>query len=411
MKHDIWIAGASMTPFGIHTTQSVKDLTREALTAVLADAGAEPGDLEAAVFSNVAQAPLEEQFAVRGQIALRAAGIDRIPIHNVENGCGSAGSALHVAVAMVRAEMCDVALAIGVDKLNVGSWEHQMKIMNNGLDVEDREAALRQAMAIGGYVEPTEANGHRTFMMDVYASWARGHMRDFGTTQAQFAAASAKNHQHSVHNPKSHFRKPFTVDQVLAARQLAFPITVPMCSPITDGAAAAIICSEIGLKRLKGNRSRAVRIRACALVSGSERDPRDWKKHIGHRAALKAYAEAGVGPTEISVAEVHDATVVGEIIQSECLELVPWGEGGPSAAAGITTIGGRIPINPSGGLESKGHPVGATGLGQIYELVTQLRGEANGRQVEGARLAIAENGGGIVGLEEASCTMTILSRN
>ncbi|MBI2962169.1 MAG: thiolase family protein, partial [Deltaproteobacteria bacterium] len=141
-----------------------------------------------------------------------------------------------------------------------------------------------------------------------------------------------------------------------------------------------------------------------------ERRPEEVGKHIGRRAALQAYAQAGLGPEDMSLAEVHDATAMGEIIQTETLGFCAFGDGGPTAARGETAIGGRIPINPSGGLESKGHPIGATGLGQIFELVTQLRGEAGARQVEGARFAIAENGGGIYGIEEAACCVTILGR-
>src|SRR5271168_1487904 len=204
-----------MTPFGVHPTTSVKELTRLALMEALSDAVADMNQIDAAVFSNVAQSPLEGQHASRGQIALRAAGLDGIAIHNVENGCGSAGSALNVAVALVRSEMSDIVLAIGAEKLNVGDWDKQMLIMNSGLDVEDREAAYREAMSVGGFDDSKEGSGRRTFMMNVYASWARGHMRDFGTTQRQFAAVAAKNHMHSVHNPRSHFRKPMTIDQVL----------------------------------------------------------------------------------------------------------------------------------------------------------------------------------------------------
>jgi acetyl-CoA acetyltransferase len=408
---EAWIAGVGMTDFGVHRDRTVKDLTREALALALDDAGAELSHLEAAMFANVGQAPLEGQFTTPGQISLRAAGLGGIPVVNVENACASGSTALQMAVACVLSGTVDVALAIGVEKLNVGDWDRQMTLFDGVLDAADPEAALREAMSVGGYRDPAEVPGRRTRMMDVYAAWGRGHMRDFGTTQEHFAAVAAKNHAHSATNPKSHFRRPMSREEVLAGRPLAFPLTVPMCAPLTDGGAAAIVCSERGLQRLRGRRSRAVRVRACVLVSGVERDPHDWSRHVGRRAALKAYETAGFGPHDLSVAEVHDATAVGEIIQTECLGLCAPGEGGPLAARGETSLGGRIPVNPSGGLESKGHPLAATGLGQIYELVLQLRGEAAGRQVAGAKLAIAENGGGILGVEEATCCVTILARD
>jgi acetyl-CoA acetyltransferase len=246
--------------------------------------------------------------------------------------------------------------------------------------------------------------------MDVYAAFARQHMKQFGTTQRQLAAVASKNHAHSRHNPLSQYRNAFTIEEVMAAPPITYPLTLPMCSPVSDGAAAVIVCNEEGLRRLGTDRSRAIRVLASVLCTGSDRDPSEVEKHCSARAARQAYEKAGVSPSEISLAEVHDATAMGEIIQVENLGFCEFGEGGSLAERGETSIGGRIPVNPSGGLESKGHPVGATGIAQVYELVAQLRGEAGARQVEGARLAIAENGGGLYGIEEAVACVTILSR-
>jgi len=291
--------------------------------------------------------------------------------------------------------------------------ERNMAVLNGAWDVHGVDEVLSNLERLGAGVGTREADGtanaQRSVFMDVYAALAKQHMRRFGTTQRQLAAVAAKNHHHSVANPLAQYRTDYTVDQVLAARPISWPLTLPMCSPISDGAAAVIVCREEALPRFTAKR--AIRVYASALASGSNRDAEDLDRHICRRAAAKAYERAGVGPSEMSVAEVHDATAMGEILQSENLQLCPLGDGGPLAERGETSIGGRIPINPSGGLESKGHPIGATGLGQIHELVTQLRGESGARQVTGARFGIAENGGGFHGFEEASACVTILGQS
>ncbi|MBU6471991.1 MAG: thiolase family protein, partial [Alphaproteobacteria bacterium] len=246
--------------------------------------------------------------------------------------------------------------------------------------------------------------------MAIYAALCRYHMKTYGTTQRQLAAVCAKNHHHSVHNPFSQFRKDFTVEEVLAAPPITYPLTLPMCAPLSDGAAAAILCTEEGLKRIGADKNRAIKIAASVLKSFTHRDMADLEQGVGRRAAKAAYEIAGLGPEDMDVAEVHDASAMGEIIQAENMGFVPYGEGGPAAERGDFTLGGRIPINTSGGLESKGHPLGATGIGQLFELVTQLRGEAGARQVAGARHAIQENGGGLVGVEEGAVAVHILSR-
>lgn len=221
---------------------------------------------------------------------------------------------------------------------------------------------------------------------------------------------AAKNHGHSVHNPLAQYREAMSVERVLAAAPISYPLTLPMCSPVSDGAAAAIVCNAAALQRLRGDARRAVRVLACVLQTGSDRAASDLESHLVRKGAQRLYEQAGVPPQDVDVAEVHDATAIGEVLQSELLGLVPMGQGGPAAERGETRIGGRIPINPSGGLESKGHPIGATGLGQVFELVMQLRGEAGGRQVDGARIALAENGGGLAGIEEAVACLTLLGR-
>jgi acetyl-CoA acetyltransferase len=284
-------------------------------------------------------------------------------------------------------------------------------VFDGGWDVHNAKAATARLLELGADMEDPDGNedtGQRSIFMDVYAALAKFHMKTFGTTQEHIAAAAAKNHDHSQHNPLSQYREPMTLDEVLTARKISWPLTLPMCSPISDGAAAAVLCRQDELYRF--DRGRAVKVEATVLRSGSERKPEEVDKHITHLAANLAYEEAGLGPGDMDVAEVHDATAFAEIQQIENLGFCGFGEGGPMTLAGDTRLGGRIPVNPSGGLESKGHPVGATGLAQVYELVAQLRGEAGGRQVEGARYGIAENGGGFHGIEEAAACLTILGR-
>ena len=405
---EIYVAGVSMTRFAPQPERSIKGLVHEAVTGALADAGARRRDIGAAFFANAGQGALEGQVAIRGQIALRSMGIEKIPVVNVENACASGSSAFNMAVAYLRAGNTDVALAVGAEKLCFDDQQKVMSIFEGGWDVHNRDETYRRLQAMGDGIEVPEVEGHRTVSMDIYSSFARAHMKSFGTSQRQLAAVSAKNHWHSQFNDKAHFRKPMSIEEVLAGRALSYPLTVPMCSPLSDGAAAAVLCTREGLRRLQAERP--VKVLASVLAMGSDRPARDWSQHIGRRVANLAYEQAGIGPEDISVAECHDASSVGELIYTEMLGFCGLGEGGVFAESGATRLGGEIPVNPSGGLECKGHPLGATGLAQIYELATQLRGAAGQRQVEGARFAIAENAGGLYGIEDATTCITILGK-
>jgi len=349
---------------------------------------------------------------VGGQIALRDMGIGGIPVTNVENACASGSTAFHQAYAYLRAGMADVALAVGAEKLYHHDRARSFNVFNGAWDVHGVEGLTAALAGLGEGVEPppgraTDA-GVRSVFMDVYAALTKQHMKLYGTTERQLAEVAAKNHHHSTMNPLSQYRMDLSVDDVLAARMISWPLTLPMCAPISDGAAAAILVREEALGRF--DRSRAIRIRASVLASGADRRPEDLQHHVCRIAARRAYEQAGIGPSEVSVAEVHDATAFGEILQTENLGFCEPGQGGWIAERGETRLGGRLPVNPSGGLESTGHPIGATGLGQIHELVLQLRGEAGARQVAGARIGLAENGGGFHGSEEAAACITVLSR-
>jgi len=410
---NVYIAGIAMTVFGRHTERSLDDLAREALDGALKDAGCEAGDPGIAFYAGMTNGPLQGQIAIPGQVVFSKIGIEGIPVFNVENACASGSSAVNLAVQSLRAGTTDVALALGAEKMNIPDKLKAFSIFEAGWDVSRADENYQTLVKMGEGVEvPPGSESDKPFsrFMAIYAAMCRYHMKTYGTTRRQIAAVSAKNHTHSVHNPHSQFRKPFTIEEILAAPPITYPITLPMCAPLSDGAAAAILCTEAGLQRIGADRSRCIRVAASVVRSFTHRRLDQPERSIGRLAADQAYAQAGLGPEDMDVAEVHDASAMGEIIQSENLRLAPLGEGGPCAERGDFTLGGRIPINPSGGLESKGHPLGATGIGQLYELVTQLRGEAGARQVHGARHAIQENGGGLQGIEEAALAVHILSK-
>ncbi len=411
--NNVFVAGVSMTPFGKQLDRSIKQMAADALAGVLADAGAETSDIQAVFYGNCVQGHMEGQDMVRGEIALRDAGIQRVPVVNVENACATGSTAFHLAANYVRAGAADIVLAIGAEKMFSPDKARMFSAFDGAWDVHQVETSRDTLIRMGdGVPVPPGTTSTKPYsvFMDVYAGFCRLHMKTFGTTQRQLAAVAAKNHAHSVHNPLAQYRMPFSIDEVMGAPPIIYPLTLPMCSPVSDGAAAAIVCNAAGLAKLKGRSSRAIRVLASVLQTGSDRAPEDYANHATAHAARRAWAEAGIGPQDVSLAEVHDATAMGEIIELEALGLTPLGDAGPAAERGELSLGGRLPVNVSGGLECKGHPIGATGLGQVFELVMQLRGEAGVRQVAGAKVGLSQNGGGIIGVEEAVVAVTVLGR-
>lgn len=403
------IIGVGMTRFGRHLDLTHSELAQAAVAQALTDAGGKASDLGMAIYANVIQGFFAGEMSIPGEYALRPLGIQGVRVLHVEAACASATIALHVAVDYVRAGLADVALVVGVEKLYSQDRDKRFAVFQQPLDAQVAQTYLDQT---DGMLFPApegmEGPGPN-IMMQAYAAQARLHMATYGTTARQIAAVAAKNHVHSVANPLSQYRHPFTVDEVMAAPVVCWPLTVPMCAPISDGAAAAIVCATDLLSRFPD--ARPVDVLAVESQSGSDRTPNDYARHVTRLTARRAYNSAGVGPDEIDVAEVHDASSFGEVVQTEALDLCAAGRGGSDAEKGETSIGGRIPVNPSGGLVSKGHPLGATGLGQIWELVTQLRGDAGARQVPGARIALAENSGGFYGVEDGLSAITILRRS
>ena len=413
---DVYVVAVGMTPFGKHPEAGIKDLTATAMENLLQDSPVGADAIEAAWFSNAGWGMSIGQHCIRGQVALAPLGIGEIPIMNVENACAGGSSAFHGAFLGIAAGVYDVALAVGAEKTFVApnaTPEEKKKGFESfiaGTDVEvTREliAAIqadaekkRQEMEEKGELK-SGGGGARSPFMDLYSSASRAHMERYGTTQEQLAVIAAKNHHHGSLNPNAQYRMDMTPEQVLEDRLVSWPLTRSMCAPMGDGGAAAILVSGDALPRIDG--ARAVKVRASVLASGR---PGFAEKKFPD-AVERAYQMAGLGPDDVDTAEVHDATAFGELAQTEHLGFCPEGEGGPYAASGATSLGGGKPVNPSGGLECRGHPIGATGLAQIAEIVIQLRGEAGERQVEGARIGLTENGGGFIGTGEAAVTVHI----
>jgi acetyl-CoA acetyltransferase len=329
---------------------------------------------------------------------------------NVENACASASTALNQAAAMVTAGLYDTVLAVGVEKLYSADKRKTFAAFSGAVDVEalaEVMARLEQSAREGGASAAASGAGEkRSMFMDIYASAARAHMKAYGTTVEQFAGVSAKNSFHGSMNERAQFREALTVEQVLAEPMIAEPLTRPMCSPIGDGAAAVIVMSERKVNQL-GLGSQSVRIVASSLHSGWDRAP--GEAGVAELCINEAYAEAGVGPGDLDVIELHDASAPAEIMAYESLGLCGKGEGGRLIDEGTTRLGGRMPVNTSGGLLRKGHPIGATGIAQVVELAEQLLGRSGPRQVEGARVALAHNGGGSIGNDAAAQCVTILT--
>lgn len=413
-----YIIGSYSTQFKKWPEKSFKDLTRDAYLGVLADALMTDGnEIQFAWFGNCGMAGWG-QSSIRGQVCFsplvkEKLFPERVPMINVEGACATASMALHGAWKDILSGQSEVSLAMGVEKTFNPNLDPQeiIKGFGRGMDNFDPQECIqvyhKAAEKIGKKFEPGEG---RTLFMDTYAMQASYHMWKYGSTQRQIAVGASKNHWFGANNPKAQYQFEVPLEKVLEDRLVSYPLTRSMCAPIGDGAAAAIVCSEDYLKQCPSSvQNRAVKIKATTLSGGKYRDLDE--PGLSKIAADKAYQMAGVGPKDIDVAEVHDATSFCEIYQAEMMGFCPVGDGGKFVESGATSLGGRVPINTSGGLVSKGHPVGATGLSMVYELVTQLRGEAGKRQVKNAEFALQENGGGVMGFEEAACSVIILQKD
>jgi acetyl-CoA C-acetyltransferase len=378
------VIGIGKTAFGALADRDLRSLAVEATQEALKDANVAAKRVEAFYLGNFAGPSFVGQNHLAPYVGL-AAGFDRIPCTRIEDACASGGSAFFHAWQAVASGMYDVVVAAGVEKMTSQSTPKVAEILAGAGDMAG------------------EGKAGATFP-SLFAMIARRHMFEFGTTREQLAAVAVKNHANGALNPLAHMRKVITLEQALNGKPVAEPLTVYDCSLISDGAAGVVL---VPMELAPRFTSRCAKVRA--VVQTSDWVPLDSKTHITTMDAVaaagaKAYERAEVGPKDIDLAEVHDCFTIAEVIATEDLGFAEKGKGGDLAASGATGLGGRIPVNTSGGLKSKGHPVGATGVGQICDLVQQLRGEAGARQVAKHRLGLAQNLGG----SGATCVVSIL---
>ncbi|MFF2851489.1 lipid-transfer protein [Streptomyces sp. NPDC058001] len=378
-----YVVGVGMTRFEKPETRDWQywDMAEEAGTKALADAGIG--------YEDVQQVPVGYCFqaSTAGQRAAYGLGLTGVPVYNVNNNCATGSTALMLARQFVEGGVSDCVLALGFEKMTRGA-------LGGGADSGDfstspvaRHYGIMAARH-GFEMSPPTAQ--------IFGDAAREHMERYGTTEAQLAAVGAKNHRHSVHNPNAQFRDAYTVAEILAAKTVHRPLTKLQCSPTSDGAAAAVVVSE-RFVRERGLEDRAVEIVAQTMTTDTEESFASGScidvvgQPMSREAARQAYEASGLGIEDVDVVELHDCFSINELLTYEALGMCAAGESGKLVESGATTYGGRWVVNPSGGLISKGHPLGATGIAQVAELTWQLRGEAGERQVPGATVGLAHN--------------------
>jgi len=385
----IRVAGVGMTDHS-RRDMSAGEMAVQAAREALSDAGLEAKSIPLVVVSNALGGSLCEQECIRGQSWLGKIGLEGAGVLNVDNACAGGVSAIHLAALAAVAGQHPV-LAVGVEKMWTGSRDRTICAIEEALPAWERE---EKRATIG-------ANPARSVFMGLNAKWARDLLASGETTREHLAAAAAKARRHGALNPLAQVRSRIEASEILDAEVVADPLTRPMCSSFTDGAAAAVLTP----KRVKG----APKLLASVLVSGDGSS--EYHRRMGE-AAKVAYEEGNYGPDELDVVEIHDATSAEELLALEALGFYPEGKAGIATLHGDTSLGGHgVTVNPSGGLVARGHPIGATGLSQLVELTHQLRGTAGVRQVSNARLAMLVNTGGIIGEDVGAAGVVVLGRS
>jgi acetyl-CoA acetyltransferase len=389
-----------MTKFGRYLDKEPRWLAEEAVYNAITDAGISHKDVEVAYVGNVgAGAFCKQGFTILGEVVLAPLGMGGIPITTVSNACASASAAFREAVLAVASGHHDVALALGVEKMQFDRAELMMD-----------ERRRSKVMGMGGNGADAELEGQFGLSFPGFFGMAANrHMKLYGTTSEHLAMVSLKNRKNAAKNPNAQFQDPISMDEVLESRMVAYPLTLLMCCPTTDGAAVAIVMAKEKAKKLCDKPvDVAASVLKTATFEPSEHDLGAMRPTI--RAGGEAYKQAGVEPKDIDVALVHDCFSISELIHYEDLGFCDKGAAKDMIEKGETEIGGRIPVNPCGGLLSKGHPVGATGAAQVCEVTWQIRGEAGERQVDGVETGLTHTLGGLSRAEGVACGVNILKR-
>jgi len=389
---EVAVIGVGAHPAGKFQDKAMKDTGRVAIWAALQDCEMTPERVEVAYVGNSLGGLLTGQEGIRGQVVLQDAGITGIPVINVENACASGATAFRGAWLEVASGNADVALAVGVEKMFIGDLARSVSALAADSELELSQAGMQFTAS---YAIHPKIN-------------LKGRLSEYGWTARDFAKVAVKNSHNGSLNPYAQHRRPLTEDEVLESRMIADPLTLFMCSSIADGAAAAILCPAEDAHRYTSRKP--LTVAACALRSGVYRLPNDGRDDTLTVTTNLAYEMAGIGPEDVDVAEVHDAMAPAELMIYERLGFCGPGEGPRLIDEGVTTLEGKRPVNPSGGLCARGHPVGATGLLQIAEITWQLRGEAGDRQVRNdPKIGLAQNQGGLLlGQDSAAYSVTLL---
>ena len=395
---NVTIAGTGMVPFGKFPDRTMKLMVNSVVFEALNDSKCSPDDIDQVYFGNAASGLLTGQECIQGQVALRSSDLLGKPIINIENACASSSSAFNMGIMAIESGQCNAVLVIGAEKMTSNDKNAPLRALETAADLEELNQFKKSITNKGG------SSG--SIFMDLYASLARTYMEKSGTTNDDLALVAVKQRKAGALNKLAQFQENISISNVLNSRMISDPLRLMMCSPIGDGAAALVLMSK-DFAKYKG--VEYINVKSSCLKSSSDKNG-DFIP-APTRAALEAYEKSGIGPEDIDVAEIHDAAAPAEYMIYEQLKFCKEGYAVNLLKSGLTSLDGKMPVNPSGGLISRGHPIGATGAAQLVELSNQLRNRCGKRQKKNAKIGLAENAGGWIRNDVAAACVTILEKN